>query len=177
MRMAEASRNPFAVVAARGGFGAVYVVKGEPDKAVELLEPGLQTCRAYGLQHWLPTLASPLGAAYVRLGRIDDGLNRLREAVDLGARLGLPAHASMWEMLLGEALLAAGHRDEAAALAGRLLTQCRARGERGVEGWVLLLLASIEAASAEPDQTLVRTRFADATAMAEALDMRVLLAR
>jgi hypothetical protein len=61
-------------------FGAAYAEE-QPARAVTLLEPMLAKWRA-------PDLLSPLGRAYVRVGRIDEGKALLKEALSLN-----PEHA------------------------------------------------------------------------------------
>lgn len=56
-------------------FGVAYV-DDEPERSVELLEPMLSKCRA-------PDLLSPLGRAYLSVGRTREGLAMLQEALSL----------------------------------------------------------------------------------------------
>jgi tetratricopeptide (TPR) repeat protein len=176
MALADASGNPFALVAARGGVGNARVRKGEPAQAIQVLEPGLRVCRAYGLRQWLPTLGGALGLAYVQTGRIDEGLALLQECVECGSSLGLLASASAWEINLGEAYLRAGRRGEARSVAHRVLAACRTRRERGYEAWALVLLAEVEAAGDEPDLDSARARYEEAIALGTERGMRPLLA-
>jgi tetratricopeptide (TPR) repeat protein len=78
---------------------------------------------------------------------------------------------------LGEALLLAGHPDEAATRADRALEQSRQRGERGHEAWALRLQAEIAASRESAARDVAHERFHEALALAEALEMRPLGAR
>lgn len=65
-------------------FGSGYV-EDEPERAVALLEPMLQRWRS-------PDLLSPLGRAYVGVGRLDEGKAMLREALAMNPRHPYVAH-------------------------------------------------------------------------------------
>jgi tetratricopeptide (TPR) repeat protein len=78
---------------------------------------------------------------------------------------------------LGEALLGAGHLDEAGRLATEAVALARERGERGDEGWTLHLTAEIAARRGPPDVAATAVAYRKALAIAEALAMRALAAR
>jgi transcriptional regulator with AAA-type ATPase domain/tetratricopeptide (TPR) repeat protein len=176
IRLADAIQSPFARVAASGGLGAVYLRAGQPAKAIEVLEPGLQVCRAYMQNQWVPTVGASLGAAYVRSGRIGDGLALLEEVVEYGARLGLAASNSVWVTYLGEAYLRADRRDEALAVAHRALRLCRERTEHGYEAWAARLIAEIAASGDNPDLAEAESRYRSALVAAQERGMRPLVA-
>ena len=104
IRLAETIGNPFAKVAAGAGLGLVYVRMGEPLNAVPFLEPCVQECRAYGLNHWFPTVGGPLGFAYAQIGRVAEGLVLLRESVDHGNRFGLHSSSAAWRSISARAI-------------------------------------------------------------------------
>jgi transcriptional regulator with AAA-type ATPase domain/tetratricopeptide (TPR) repeat protein len=176
MSLASTSGSPFAMAAASGGLGSVYVRRREPARAVQVLEPALQVCRTYRVNHWIPTVGGSLGAAYVGLGRIDEAVALLQECVDYGERLGLCASNSLWVIYLGEALLRAGRRGEALAMGDRALARCRERKERGYEGWACRLLGEISATGEAPDVDAATARYESALAVGRECAMRPLVA-
>jgi tetratricopeptide (TPR) repeat protein len=173
---AEGSDNPFAFAAASVGLGLVYVRKAEPRSAIPPLERALALCRAYDLGNWIATVAACLGAAYVRVGRVDAAISLLEEAVSQGARTGIIASHSLWLVCLGEAYFAAGRTEDADATARRALELCRTSGAHGDEGWAMLLLGEIAAATAR-EAGAAQARYQDALAIAQKLEMRPLEAR
>jgi transcriptional regulator with AAA-type ATPase domain/tetratricopeptide (TPR) repeat protein len=174
--LGAASFNPYVSAAISGGLGLVYVRKGEPARAIAILEPGLQLCRTYSLNNWIATVAGSLGAAYIGVGRVADGIALLQEAVDHGDRLGLGASNSVWVIFLGEGLLCAGRSGEAAAAAHRGLELCRTRKERGYEAWALRLLAEIAATGESPDRAEAIKCYEAAIAVGRERGMRPLIA-
>jgi tetratricopeptide (TPR) repeat protein len=175
-RRATASGSAFATAAAGGGLGCVFLRKGENARAVEILEPALRVCRTHGFNHWMPTVGGALGAAYVRLGRVEEGRALLQECVDHGDQLGLAASNSLWVIYLGEASLRAGRPAEALALGRRALRLCQERRERGYEAWALHLLALIAALGPTPDVDEASVRYQQALALGQEAAMRPLIA-
>ena len=55
-------------------FGSAYA-EARPSRAIELLEPMLEAGRG-------PDVLSPLGRAYIRAGRVEEGTRLLREAAE-----------------------------------------------------------------------------------------------
>ena len=66
-------------------FFATSYVEDEPARAVTLLEPLLERWHS-------PDLLSPLGRAYVRVGRLEEGKALLREALEMNPRHPYVAH-------------------------------------------------------------------------------------
>jgi transcriptional regulator with AAA-type ATPase domain/tetratricopeptide (TPR) repeat protein len=177
VHLAEASGTAFGMVTALAGLGTLYLRKSEPTAAIPLLERGLELCRTYSVNNWLPTIEASLGAAYAGAGRVDDGVRLLEEAVDLHSRTGIVATFSLWRIYLGEAYLRAGRLSESLEEARRALAECRARGERGYEAWALHLLAAVGARQETLDSDDVHTSYVSALERAEELGMRPLALR
>jgi tetratricopeptide (TPR) repeat protein len=177
IHLAEASGAAFGMVTALAGLATLYLRKSEPPAAIPLLERGLELCRTYSVNNWLPTIEASLGAAYAGAGRVDDGVRRLEEAVDLHSRTGIVATSSLWRIYLGEAYLRAGRLSESLEEARRALAECRARGERGYEAWALHLLAAVGARQESLDSDHVHTGYVSALERAEELGMRPLALR
>jgi len=168
--------SPYASAAISGGLGLAYVRKGEPASAIPILENGLQLCRTYGLNNWIPTVAGTLGAAYVGVTRVEEGVELLKEAIEHGDRLGLGASNSVWVIFLGDGLARAGRRTEALTVAGRGLELCRQRKERGYEAWALRLLGDICAGGDATERVAAKEHYGAALAIGGARGMRPLIA-
>jgi tetratricopeptide (TPR) repeat protein len=153
----------------------VHLYQGRFGEAAAALSRGLEVCRRWEFSVHRPWLAAALGYTYALAGRVGKGVSILRRAIDDAERLGnVGGHA--WRLAsLGEALLLAGRPEEAATNADQSLEQSRQRGERGHEAWALRLQAEVAASRKLLD--VAHARFAEALALARALEMRPLEAR
>jgi len=176
LRLAELNGTGFGGVTALAGLGSLHLRKGATATAIPLLERGLELCRTYAVNNWLPTVAALLGSAYAASGRIDDGVALLEEAVDLDRRMGIVATLSLWRVYLADAYVRGGRVAEGLAEARRALDECRARGERGYEAWALHLVAQILANQPALDHEEAERHFTMALELAETLGMRPLAA-
>jgi tetratricopeptide (TPR) repeat protein len=177
LRLAEAERVAFGLVTALAGLGSLHLRRAAPERAVPLLERGLDICRSYDINNWRPTIGASLGAAYAAIGRADEAIRLAKAAVDLDSEMGLTATLSLWRVYLGEAYLAAGRLSEAHTEARRALVECRERKERGYEAWALYLLGRIGGRQGPRDAEEARTSYRRALTLAEPLGMRPLVAR
>jgi tetratricopeptide (TPR) repeat protein len=174
MRLAERNTTAFGLATALAGLGSLYLRKAEPEAAIPLLERGLEVCRTYSVNNWLPTIGASLGAAYAATGRVDEGLSLLEEAVGCARRMGIVATLSLWRTYLGDAYLRAGRVAEALAEARRALAECRVSGERGYEAWALQVLGQIMANQLPAQEAL--PHYLEALRLADELRMRPLVA-
>jgi DNA-binding SARP family transcriptional activator len=160
-----------------GGVGRLYVVQGALARAIEVLERALPLCETdTDLAMYFPSRASSLGEAYVRSGRVADGLALLERAASHAEEIGFVYGHALFVGMLGEGRLLAGDVDAAAECAARALDLARRYGQRGWEAWALRLDASVAAQRDPLDLGAVEARFGAATALAEKLGMRPLLA-
>ncbi len=83
---------------------------------------------------------------------------------------------SLLVVRLGEAYLRAGRLDEADETARRALLMAREKGERGHEAYALHLLGEVVARRTPGDADAADAAFRQASALAEELSMRPLLA-
>ena len=170
MRLAERNTTAFGLATALAGLGSLYLRKAESEAAIPLLERGLEVCRTYSVNNWLPTIGASLGAAYAVIGRVDEGVSLLEEAVDFARRMGIVGTLSLWRTYLGDAYLRAGRVAEALAEARRALAECRVRGERGYEAWGFHVLGRIVANQQPPAQE-ARPHYLEALRLADELGM------
>ena len=175
--VSQRNGTAFGLATALAGLGSLYLRKAEPETATPLLERGLELCRAYSVNNWLPSIGASLGCAYAQSGRAAEGVRLLEEAVELDRALGIVATASLWRIYLGEAYLRAGRVEEATALARRVLAMCRTRGEFGYEAWALLLLGLSMAGGSSTDREEGHASCLQALEAADRLGMRPLAVR
>src|SRR5499427_186165 len=173
--VAERNSTAFGLATGLAGLGSLYLRKAEPETAIPLLKRGLEVSQTYSVNNWLPTIGASLGSAYALVGRVDESLRLLEEAVRLNCAMGLVATVSLWRMYLGEAQLRAGKVAESVAMARQILADCRARGEHGYEAWALHLLGVASASTGDAGEA--RTRCFEALQLAERLGMRPLVVR
>jgi hypothetical protein len=59
VRIAEAVDQPLSNIVASFGVGGVYLTQGDFQRAIPVLERGLDLCRVWDIRFWFPLLASP----------------------------------------------------------------------------------------------------------------------
>jgi tetratricopeptide (TPR) repeat protein len=160
LRLAEPMRHPFVLAHAYIGAAAVHTAQGEDDRAVRLFEwyqrqsATMEPDEVWPLANWYA------GIAYVRAGRVDEGLALLEQILH-------PAYA----------VTGGVGRDEALALAEPALRLAHEHKERGYEAAALKLLGDIAAHVSPSDVAAAEQRYLDARVMATELGMRPLAAR
>ena len=177
MRAAEESNHPYSIAYAYYGAGILFLVKGDFDQAITLLERGLAVCDAAEIVVQRPLVASCLGAAYAFVGRLDEAHRLLESAVEHAAsmrRLGGQAMRVAW---LSGTYLLAGRTDEAEALARRGLELAAESKDRGSQAWLLAILADLSARRSALNVEQVEADYRMALALAQELRMRPLQAR
>lgn len=174
--MAEAVGHRFSLAVACYGAGVVSLYKGDYAQATHCLERGLALCQDEDLPVWFPWIASGLGAAYARCGRVTASLPLLEQAVERADHMGIMAYQARRLAWLGEAYLLAGRMAEAHECAERALTLARDLREPGSEGQALWLRAEVAIRRAPLEREVAETSYHQAQPLAEACGMRPLLA-
>ena len=161
---------------ARLGLGRLYVVQGSWERAIAILEPSLPLCETSSdLAVYFSRTASSLGEAYVRSGRIAEGMALLERAAAHAETLGFTYSQALVIGMLGQGRLLAGDAAGAGQCAESALELARRCGQRGWEARAQHLAA--EVAAREPhDVPSAEARFAAAAALADGCGMRPLLA-
>ena len=177
VRIAETVDHPFTLSFAYWGLGQLYLRKGEPARAVPVLERGYGLCQAWNIRVWLSRFGSALGYAWAVSDRLEQALPLLEEAVNQAAEMRMVVYGSPFCASLGEAYLLAGRVKEATRLAERALKLARTHRQRGHEAWALRLLGEIAVRAEPPDPKSAESRYRQAIALARELEMRPLLAR
>lgn len=141
--MARGMNEPEELIFAAHGVGRMHLIQGNPDVAVEALEPALTMCKSAEFPIYVPRIASCLGAAYASLGRTDEALVLLEEAVRQAAASNLTFGHSLVLSIFGRVCQLAGRQDEAITHAHDAIDLARASGERGNEAWAWCLLGDL----------------------------------
>jgi tetratricopeptide (TPR) repeat protein len=173
VRIAETLGHSHSSVAAYSVLSYVYLVKGDLEKALTLLDRSLQICRTAHLDIMLPWPQAQLGYAYGHLSRSAEALPLLEEAAkrpSLGMGTG---YRLCW---LSEAYLQAGRLDDAIAVVQRALDRARKSMERAPEAWALRLLGEISSQVAVPEVDKAEKHYRRALTLAVELGMRPLMA-
>jgi tetratricopeptide (TPR) repeat protein len=175
-RLAESADDAYSLIFASCGVGTLHLLQGDVEPAITTLERGLTLCRTLTVPVALPLIACALGAAYSLAGRWGDAIALLEEGAREGLAIGRLGGHSLLIFRLGEAYLRAGRLDEADDAARRALLMAREKRERGHEAYALHLLGEVVARRTPEDVSTAEAALRQASALAEELSMRPLLA-
>jgi tetratricopeptide (TPR) repeat protein len=151
-------------------------VRGELGHAAGLLERAVAQCREWNITTQTPGAMASLGYVYASLGRIEEGVSCLRQALIAYESAGIGYYHSLSVERLGEAYLLADQVENARACADRAVLLARGRGERGYETWALHLLGEIASHHGRPDVAMAEAHYGAAMTLAAELEMRPLVA-
>jgi tetratricopeptide (TPR) repeat protein len=124
--------------------GRLAVLQGDFTKAVETLEPVLLPCESE-FAIYFSRVASSLGIAHARSGRVAKGVALLRQAVSRDQAIDFHFRFGLLLAQLGEVLLLAHDIDGALEAGTRALKAARTSGEEASEAWALWLLGDVAA--------------------------------
>jgi class 3 adenylate cyclase/tetratricopeptide (TPR) repeat protein len=175
--IAEDLASPYSVTATTSALGYLNLVKGDYADAGTQLERALSTAREAHIALYEAHALRGLGIAYVRCGRLAEGQALLEQCLQFVESRSLIAHQPIVLAWLGEALLAAGRRDDAAGTASRALALARERGQRGDEAAALRLEGDVAAHGDAAQSGVAEDYYRHALALASELGMQPLTAR
>jgi tetratricopeptide (TPR) repeat protein len=161
---------------AHGSLGHLYLVQGDLEHAIRVLEQGLALCRASGDRNWLRGMMARLGYAYALQGRLAEGRALLEEAISVSIRTDAVQGLAYRVAWLSEVCRLAGRSDEAWQHARQALDLARQQKQRGDEARALHQLGAVHAHADPPDTEQAEAHYQQALALAEALGMRPLQA-
>lgn len=172
--LAEALDHPYSQCVVAWHLADLYVCKGELEQAVSLLERFLDVARQWNQKLYIAGNTGLLGHAFALLGRPDEGLSLMEQAMRTFEAMKHGFAQSLLLVPLAETYALAGRPDDALATARRALALARARGQRGGEASALRVLGDVAAqiGAAEDAQRNYRS----ALAIATQLEMRPLVA-
>ena len=146
------SEQPLPILLAHLGRGLVHLREERFADAAAWLEPALSFSHKPGLQPWWRALGSPLGRAWLGLGRVAESMSLLEKVVAHSA--GPRGSHVLRSIHLAEAYLAAEKLPDAGRLATEAHEFARAHGERGHEAYALLLRAELARAREQIDEAI-----------------------
>jgi DNA-binding winged helix-turn-helix (wHTH) protein/tetratricopeptide (TPR) repeat protein len=156
--------------------GRLYLVQGDLEAAISVLEQGLSFCRAADNWDMGRATAAALGYVSALAGRIADGQALVEEGLRAAIRIGALYAQSLYIGWHSAVCLLAGHIDAALQHACDALILARQYGERGYEALALCQLGDVHAYTDPPEVTQSEARYQEALVLAEDLGMRPLLA-
>src|SRR5499433_3709130 len=170
--LAEERKHPDTSFWAYRGAGVAHLLRGDAERATELLEQALEVCRRHDLPVYLSSITADLGLAYTQLEDVEQGLTLLQQAVE-GASAGNQLYAHLL-LDLGEGHLSAHHLRETRDVAEAARALAVERGERAREARALALLGDV--ARLENDGA-AESLYRAAVTIAEAVGLRPLVSR
>jgi tetratricopeptide (TPR) repeat protein len=177
IQMAEAAGHPYSLINACYSLGLLHLRRGDLDKAIPVLEHGVDVCNAWGF-HTLGFygVAPFLGWAYVLAGRVAEALPLLERVVEQTEAGGVIFGHVLGVIPLGEGYLRAGRIDDALRQAQHAVEVCRPHQHRGYLAWALRLLGEVATRHDAPPLEHAAEYYRQALALAEELGMRPLQA-
>jgi class 3 adenylate cyclase/tetratricopeptide (TPR) repeat protein len=154
----------------------LYLLKGDLDKAIPILERALTTCRLSNILVYIPFVSSRLGFAYMNADRVIEGLPFLEQGVEDSASVGRLAFLSLSTAWLSEGHLLLGHLEKADVLAERALKIAKEHKEHAHEAWALKSLGDVAMGHKPPKTQHAESCYRDAFAVSLELGMRPLQA-
>jgi tetratricopeptide (TPR) repeat protein len=176
MRVADEAGHVWGQTIARTLAGLVWLRRGHLERALGLLQPSLEACRANHLDVWRPLPASLLGLGLALSGRLAEAMPLLEDGVHLSEVLGVNAYLALWTLHWAEGLLAAGEGDRARAKAQHALDLAVAHKERGHQAWAWRLLGDIASSGGAPAVAEAQGHYRQALGIAEELRMQPVIA-
>ena len=157
--------------------GELYLVQGDLEPAIRVLEPGLALCRASGYRGgFLRQIVAGLGYASALQGRLAEGHALLEEAISVVIRTGGLLGQAFRVVWLSEVCRLAGRGEEAGQHAHQALDLAQQQKARGEEAHALHQLGVVHAHADPPDAALAAAHYQQALSLAHELDMRPLQA-
>ncbi|HEX6210935.1 MAG TPA: AAA family ATPase, partial [Methylomirabilota bacterium] len=170
VRIAEMAQHTYSLAVAYWSIGQLRLRQGELDLAVDLLERGGELARTWGIRVWITRFAAARGLALARLGRGDEAMPLLEQAV--AQNLAVPDQAPIVSAL-AEGCWRAGRIADAWAHSERALELAQGSRDRATEAWVHRLRGEIDL---EREAAAATASFERALALATELQMRPLVA-
>ena len=172
MRIAEEIDHATSFTAMCLGFGTLLMRREDLDRALPVLERGMEVGRRGSIYVYVFSLAAAVGRAQVLTGRVKEGLALMTEVVNEAASKDAALGQATRLAWLAEGLLVAGEHEPAWDRAQQALEISRRFREKGQEAWTLHLLGEV-AGQRHPDDHETAERFyRDAMLAAEPLGMR-----
>jgi len=176
IEIADQGKNLFSSTWAYACFGLVYLLHGKIDPAIKHLEQALDLCREVDVLSAFSFIAASLGHAHMLLGRPDDILPILEEAIK-PQKVKFSAVPSIYPLTaLAEVYRSKGQIERAILNAEEALSISRRKGEHGFGAWALYYMAKIQSGETPEQMQQAIQLYGKAIERARDLGMRPLLA-
>jgi class 3 adenylate cyclase/tetratricopeptide (TPR) repeat protein len=176
IRIATERNHPYSIVYAYYAVGVLSLIKGDYEKAIDVLERGLKVCEAAEIPVQHPLVASCLGAAYASVGRLDAALKLLEGAVKDTASMRRMAGQAMRVAWLSGAYMLADRLAEAEAFARRGLELADESKDQGTRAWLLGIIGDLKLRRGPKNAEQAEASYQGALVLAQELRMRPLQA-
>jgi tetratricopeptide (TPR) repeat protein len=176
LRLATLEGRGLTPIMVHACLGDLYLVQGDLEHAIQVLEPGLALCRASGNRNVLRQIAASLGYAYALQGHLAEGCALLEEAISESIRTGGLLELAYLVAWLSEVCRLAGHGEEARQHARQALDLARQHKERANEAYALHQLGVVQAHADPPNAEEAEAHYQQALALANELGMRPFVA-
>jgi class 3 adenylate cyclase/tetratricopeptide (TPR) repeat protein len=158
------------------GLGTLYMRREDLERAIPVLERGMDVGRRGSIFLYVFSLVAAVGRVRVMTGRPEEGLALMTEVVEEAASKNAALGQSTRVTWLAEGLLIADHLDRAWARGEEALALARRYHEKGQEVWALHLLGDITARRDPAAVDEAARWYRDALALAGWLEMRPAIA-
>ena len=176
IQIAEKANHPYSLAYINCSLGFLLVLKGDLNRAVEVLQRCQKFCQDANIRVLFPQITSYLGFAYALSDRTDEALPLLQQAESETLSIGRISGQSLRINWQGEAYLMAGRLDEATLLARRGFELSEKHRERGHGAWSLKLFGEIASCQVPPNLKDGEAYYSRALSVANELGMRPLKA-
>ncbi|MEA2882262.1 MAG: hypothetical protein QOH32_1518 [Bradyrhizobium sp.] len=149
-KLAEQTGRPYDAVSCSYGRGILAMYSGEAGAAIAEFRKGLDLCREYSINLFIPLIVGQLGAALTATGSHDQAIPLLDRVVRESQVLGHSAATAFGNYALAAAYREAGRHQEALDLIEPCLDTARRYGLRGIEVRVLHLLGVLNGDRSDP---------------------------
>jgi class 3 adenylate cyclase/tetratricopeptide (TPR) repeat protein len=160
--------RPYDSVSCYYGRGLLFMYSGHPAKAIGEFRKGLDVCREFSINLFIPLIVGQLGAALAAVGSHEQAIRLLDRVVKESTVLGHNAATAFANYALASAYREAGKLSEAIELAETWLAVAVRYGLRAVEMRFLHLLGILR--SDQGDTVAAELLLSRATELAKALE-------
>ena len=176
MRIAEEIDHPTSFTAMCLGFGILLMRREDLDRALPVLERGMEVGRRGNIYVYVFSLVAAVGRVWALTGRVKEGLALMTEVMNDSIAKKMALGQAVRLAWLAEGLLAAEEYEPAWERALESLDYARRLNEKGQEAWTLHLLGEIAGRRQPGDVEGPERFYRDALAIAEPLGMRLAVA-
>ncbi|MDJ0957609.1 MAG: adenylate/guanylate cyclase domain-containing protein [Arenicellales bacterium] len=175
--LAKEINHAWTLVTAFWGLASLHINRRDAHAAINLLEQAVPLSREWNLEALTPGIKGSLGFAYAISGRLEEGLQMLKETVKDIEASGRLAFHTLLNVYLGEVLIKVSEYDAAETITDRALNLARERGEKGFEAMALHLMAEVCVHTSSAKRERAKRLYGESIEMARTLNMRPLVAR